>query len=117
MQQLSSKEAQNWAMYTHLAGLIGSFVGVNIGGVLGALIFWLIKRDQSDFIDTHGREALNFQISFLIWTWVTAALCFLFIGFLLLPVVIIAGIVLPILACGAASRGEHYRYPLTIRFF
>jgi hypothetical protein len=118
MQQLSSKEAQNWAMYTHLGGLIGSLLtGVTFGGGLGALIFWLIKREESSFVDAHGREALNFQISMLIWAILTALLCFLLIGFLLIPVILIMSIVCPILAMGAASRGEHYRYPLTIRFF
>jgi uncharacterized protein len=116
--ELSSKEAQNWAMYTHLGGLIGSIVtSATFGGALGAALFWLIKRDQSSFVDAHGREALNFQISMVIWAWLSALLCTILIGFVLLPIVVVVGIVCPILACAAASRGEHYRYPMTIRFF
>jgi len=37
------------------------------------------------------------------------------IGFLLLPAVAIADLVLCIMACIAASKGEPYRYPLCLR--
>jgi len=121
MNHLSSKEAQNWAMYTHLGGLVGSFAtgitGTSLGGPLGALLFWLIKRDQSDFVDAHGRESLNFQINLLAWFWLGVFLTPLLIGIPILIVAGIMGIVCPILGCAAASRGDHYRYPLTLRFF
>ncbi len=37
------------------------------------------------------------------------------IGFVLLPLVAIWGIVMPIMAALAANKGEWYRYPLTLR--
>jgi uncharacterized Tic20 family protein len=54
---------------------------------------------------------------------VTTALCFVLIGFLLLPILLVAGgigwivmVVLTIIASVKASNGQLYRYPLTIRF-
>jgi uncharacterized protein len=118
MQDLSSKDAQNGAMFCHLGSLIGSLVtSITFGGAVGALLFWLIGREKSAFIDAHGRESLNFQLSMLIYAVATVMLCFVGVGLLLLPVLFVIGILFPILATAAASRGEHYRYPLTIRFF
>jgi uncharacterized protein len=118
MQETSLKDAQNGALLCHLGGLIGSFItAITFGGAVGALLFWLIGREKSSFIDAHGREALNFQLSLLIYAMATVALCFVGIGILLLPALFVAGILFPILAAAAASRGEHYRSPITIRFF
>jgi uncharacterized Tic20 family protein len=74
----------------------------------------------------HAVESLNFQISILIYGVVGAIVAFVValvtfgIGLLVIvPVAIAAAIavlVLIILATMAASRGEDYRYPLTIRF-
>ena len=93
-------------------------------GFLAPLVIWLIKKDQSRFLDHHGRESLNFQLNVLILTLgltiIAAILMFFLIGILLLPlifVVAILAIVLEILAGIAANRGEWHRYPCTVRFF
>ncbi len=75
-----------------------------------------MKKDQSRFIDHHGKEALNFQLTLLIAAVVCGLLVFVFIGILLFPVLIILSLVLEIMACVAANRGEWYRYPFCIRF-
>ncbi|MGI9594891.1 MAG: DUF4870 domain-containing protein [Acidimicrobiales bacterium] len=87
-----------------------------VAGFLGPLIVWWIKKDQSPFIDYHGKEALNFQISLFVY-WIGALFAMLIlVGFLLIPVLLVLQILFPILAGIAANRGEYYRYPLTIRF-
>jgi uncharacterized Tic20 family protein len=110
-----SKEACTWAMLCHILGL-GWVVIPAIGGVIGALIIWQIKKDQFLFADQHGKEALNFQISMLIYGVIAGLLCFVCIGGFLLPAVIIADVVFAIIAAIKASQGETYRYPLSIRF-
>lgn len=92
-------------------------------GFLGPLILWLVKKDASPFVDFHGKEALNFQITLLIVTTVlgtlAAVLMIVFIGIILIPVialVVLAAVILEIIACLAASRGEFYQYPFNIRF-
>jgi uncharacterized Tic20 family protein len=77
---------------------------------------WLIKRDDDPFIDYSGKEALNFNISFLIYGVVAAFLIILLIGLILLPIVFFVWLVLVIVAAVKTSNGEYYRYPLTIRF-
>ncbi|MEZ5980417.1 MAG: DUF4870 domain-containing protein [Planctomycetota bacterium] len=79
--------------------------------VVGPLIVWLIKKDESAFVDEQGKEAVNFAITIVIWGIVTFLLCFVLVGFVLIPVVAIASIVLPILACLKAKEGIPYRYP------
>jgi len=108
-----SKDACTWAMLCHILGL-GWFVVPVIGGVIGALIVWQIKKDQYPFADQHGKEAMNFQISMLIYGVI--ALCLVCVGWLLLPVVIIGDVVFAIIAAVKAAQGEGYRYPLSIRF-
>ncbi len=108
-----SQEERNWAMAAHLSALV---TVVGVPSLVGPLVVWLIKKDQLPFVDDQGREALNFNISFLIYGVVAAISMFVLVGFLLLPIVIIAWLVLVIVAAVRASGGERYRYPLTIRF-
>ena len=92
-----------------------AFLGIPFGNILAPLVIWSIKKKESAFVDYNGKEALNFQISMTIYGLVAVVLCFVFIGVLLLPVILIAGIVLTILAAIRSNNGEYYRYPVTIR--
>ncbi|MCJ7730547.1 MAG: DUF4870 domain-containing protein [Sedimentisphaerales bacterium] len=113
--QPPNKDACTWAMFCHIAGM-GWLVVPAIGGVIGPLIIWQIKKDLHSFVNQQGKEALNFQISMLIYGVIAGLLCFACIGWFLLPLVAIADIVLAIIAAVKATNGETYRYPLTIRF-
>jgi uncharacterized Tic20 family protein len=112
---------RNMAMLCHLLGIItGDTLGM---GFLGPLILWLIKKDQSRFVDFHGKEALNFQLTVLLVLFVGGIIAFILtfviIGiflFILLGIVALLALIPEILACIAASRGEWYRYPCSIRF-
>ena len=105
--QTPSTDDRNLAMLAHLLGIVSGFVG--------ALIIWLIKKDQSAFVDEQGKEALNFQITVLIGVVGSWILMFVLIGMLLLPLLLIANLVFCILAAVAVSKGQHYKYPLAIR--
>lgn len=112
--------ARGWEVACHLAGFSG-YVITGIGWILGPLIVWLLKRSEIPSVDAHGKEALNFQISVLIYALAMLMIAFLTCGlggFLLLPAGIclgVAQIVLMIIAAFKAANGELYRYPLTIR--
>ncbi len=103
----TSKDATNMAMLGHLLAIFTGF--------LGPLIIWLIKKDEAPFVDRHGKEALNFQITVLIAMSAAGLLSFVCIGFLLMPIIWLVDMIFCILAALAASRGEEYRYPMTIR--
>jgi uncharacterized Tic20 family protein len=113
--QPPNKDACTWAMLCHIAGL-GGLVVPAVGSVIGPLIVWQIKKDLHPFVNQNGKEAMNFQISMLIYGIAAGLLCFVCIGAFLLPAVIIADIVFIIIAALKAGNGEAYRYPLTIRF-
>lgn len=103
-----TQDARTMAMLAHLLGIFTGF--------LGPLIIWLIKKDESSFVDEQGKEALNFQITVVIASFIAGATVVIFIGCILAPAVVIADIVFCVIAALAANKGEHYRYPLTIRF-
>lgn len=105
---------RTWCVMCHLSALAG-FVIPGAGHILGPLIVWLVKRGESAEIDAHGKEALNFQISMLIYNVVAGILCLLLIGFALLAVLHVLNVVFVIIAALRASEGQMYRYPLTLR--
>ena len=106
---------RTWTALCHASALLGVFLHFP-GHVLAPLVVWLIKRDESPEIDAHGKEALNFQISMLIYNAIAAVFCLVLIGFLLLPLLWILNALFVIIAAIKASDGELYRYPMTIRF-
>jgi uncharacterized Tic20 family protein len=112
---MTDKDARLWAMLCHLTSLSWLFTGV--GGIVGPLVCWLIKKNDHPFIDENGKESLNFQISMHLYYLVGGLLIFCFlVGIPVLIVLSVVNVVLVIIASVKASNGEHYRYPLTIRF-
>lgn len=108
-----NQDDRNLGMLCHLIALVGFLIP--LGNILGPLVIWLIKKDQSNFIDVEGKEALNFNITVALAGFVSFLLMTVFIGFALIVIVAIFWVVMAIVAASKASSGEHYRYPLTIR--
>ena len=102
-------------MFTHLSAL-AMFLAIPFGNILGPLVLWLIKRQEMPLVDEAGKKALNFQITMAIAYVVAIPLCFVIIGFLLLPAVAIFDIVMVILAAVRTSDGVEFNYPMSIRF-
>jgi uncharacterized Tic20 family protein len=112
-----NKDARMWAMFCHLGGLAGFIPMTPIfGSIIAPLIIWQVKKDEFGFVDEHGKEALNFQISILIYALVAGLLCFVCVGFFLLAVVYLLDLIFLLIAAVKSNNGEHYRYPLCIRF-
>lgn len=109
-----SKEERTWAMFTHLAAFTGHFFP--LANIIAPLIIWAIKKDEMPLVDDQGKESLNFQITLTLALLISAVLCFVLIGFIIFPVVWIAGLVLIIIGAVKANDGVRYRYPFTLRF-
>jgi uncharacterized Tic20 family protein len=107
--ELTAEEKQ-WGMFCHLSAL----AGLVVGGLLfiGPLVCWLIKKDTSRFVDYHGKESLNFQINIFILSMILAVTV---IGIFLIPIVVVVGVVMPIIAGLKANEGELYEYPYIYR--
>ena len=99
---------KNMGLMVHLLGLFTSF--------LGPLVVYLVKRDESPFIAAHAAEALNFQISLFVFYIGSFALMLVLVGFLTILATLVISIVFPIMGAVAASRGDSFRYPISIRF-
>ncbi|MGJ5634258.1 DUF4870 domain-containing protein [Nostoc sp. CALU 1950] len=122
------------------------FIGIPLYlplNLLAPLIIWKFKKSQYPWIDLQGKESLNFQISLTLYTliFIVISLFLLLISFSLalatngsfneikttldsLLFFLISLISLKLLlqsflvsfAAVKAYNGEHYRYPLTVRF-
>ena len=103
-----STDEKSWAMGCHLIALVMSFVG--------PLILWLIKREGNPFVDEQGKEAVNFQLSILLYVVVCSFLTIIVVGALLMPLVGLFDVIFIIVAAVKANDGVNYRYPLCIRF-
>lgn len=117
----ATADQQTWRVLAHASALI-QFVG--IPSFVGPLVVWFLRREDS-VVAPHAREALNFQLSLIIYFVVGIVVAILaaltIVGLLLtvlivvlLALLLVAEIVFAILASLAATRGELYRYPMSI---
>ena len=104
-------EFNNFCMLMHLSQLSGLMLpGL---GFFMPIIMWATTKAEVEGVDIHGRAILNWMLSFVIYfiiiLWfagIFGALALVFYNF----VFIIIGAV-------QASKGEVWRYPLSIPFF
>ena len=113
IRELSETE-RNWAMLCHLSAFAGYFFP--FGGIIGPLICWLTRKDESQWVDQNGKQSMNFQLSITLYIVLAIPLCFILIG---IPIVIFLGfleVICIIIASVKASKGEEFKYPVTIPF-
>lgn len=104
---------RNWAIAAHLSSFVAAMVALSF---IGPLVVLLTEGGRSSYVRRHAVEALNFNLSVLLWVVVSALLAFLFVGIPMLLGLLVLYVVSTIRGTVAASRGLDFRYPLTIRF-
>jgi hypothetical protein len=97
---IASQDDKTLGMVMHILCLVGF-------PIIGPLIIWLMKKDQSPYLDAQGRELLNFQISYFIYAMISFVLIAVLIG--------IASFIFTIIGIVKAADGKVYRFPLCIR--
>jgi len=107
-QPLNPADEKTWSILTHVGGIFFSFIP--------ALITYLVFRDRGPFVRHHTATALNFQLTMLIGYIVSGLTMCILVGFVLMALTAIAHLVFTIMATMAASKGQAYRYPFSIRF-
>ncbi len=119
-----SSDERTWAVLAHLGALGGSIFGF---GFVIPMVILLTKGNDLEYVKSHSREALNFQLTLLV-AFLAVFVSYLVMVFLVpwwLPIVllILAGFTLggvalafPIIAGVKSSRGQEYKYPVAIRF-
>lgn len=116
-----SGDQQTWRVLAHASAFI-QFIGVP--SVVGPLVVWLIRREDP-VVEPHARDALNFQLSILIYFVAGIILAFLaaitIVGLvltglivILLLILVVLELVFALLGTLAASRGERYVYPMSL---
>lgn len=106
---------RNWAMAAHIAPLCG-YIGIPFGHLIAPLIIMIMKKETMPSVAREAKEALNFNISMTIYLIVAAVLCTVLIGFLLVPALIIAHLIISIMTGIKAGEGKPGFYPYTLRF-
>lgn len=111
-----SAEDRNLGTIAHLAPLVLMLVSGGVAGFIGSLGVYLYAKDRGPAAREYAAGALNAQIMISIAAAVSWVLIFVLIGFLLLPMVFIFGLVVHILGAIKASKGEPFTPPMTPRF-
>lgn len=109
-----SSDDRMWGILTHASAFVGFIVP--FGNIFAPRMIWIRKKEESQFVNENGKQALNFQIT---WTILLAIVGLTFqisvvLGLLLVPVIGLAWLVLVVLATVRASEQKVYDYPLTI---
>lgn len=109
-----SQDDKLWGMLCHLTALAGYVIP--FGNIIGPLIMWLVKKDQSEYVNTQGKSSLNFEISITIYVLVSILLIFVIIGIPLLIGLGLFQLITVIIASIKAYDGQSFKYPLSIEF-
>lgn len=107
-----TSDDRTWGILVHASALAG--LVVPFGNILAPLVIWLVKREESQFVDENGTEVLNFQITWTVLLVVVALTILVGVGVLLLPILGLVWLILVILGTVRASEEEVYDYPLTV---
>ena len=115
---------KNYSTLTHLSGFAGWLFP--FGNIIAPLVLWIAKKNESNYIDSHGKAPVNFQLSILLYCFLLALLIIpitiltLGIGLIAILIGIIPAILLKIVLIISASikatNGEYYNYAYTIEF-
>lgn len=133
---MNQKDERTWGLLVHLGGIIGMAILPTVGNIIGVLVLWLIKRNESKFVDNQGKEAINFQITLSLAAVAVNLVNNIATGFWsltnfwrhargdfynvwgwtsLLGVIWLLNVIFSIIAAVKANNGESYKYPLSLR--
>ncbi|WP_397363208.1 DUF4870 domain-containing protein [Olleya sp. R77988] len=70
---------KNLATFIHLS-TFSRFL-IPFGNIIAPIVLWIANKDKSDFVDTHGKQAINFQFSILLYALIIGAVCVPFFVF------------------------------------
>ena len=111
---LQTSDERQMGLFLHISQLLNLFVP--FGGYIAPIAIWQIKKEEMPALDVHGKMAVNWMFSEFIYLMVSVLLMLILVGFLTFFVVLALGLIFPIIGAIKASNGEHWEYPLTIKF-
>jgi uncharacterized Tic20 family protein len=111
---LQTHEERQMGMFMHLSQLANIIVPPV--GIIAPIVLWQMNKDKMPALDAHGKMIVNWLISSLIYAVVSGVLVLLIVGIFGLIALGILSVVFPIIGGIKANNGEHWEYPLTIKF-
>lgn len=113
---MGARDENTWSAVAHLSVFLNLFTGFL--GPVAALVIWAIYKDRSPRVAFHALQSLWYQVAWMVilvvgWT-LTTFLMIVLVGFLLVPVMIVASLVPFVHMAYAAykvNQGVDYRYP------
>ncbi len=109
----TAPEVRRKAMWIQLAGIL--WYVFPLANIIVPLALWLSWRNEDDYLNKMGREAVNFNISVTIYCFICILLMLVLIGFFLIVAVMIYQVTFVIIASVNASKGQAFRYPAILR--
>ena len=70
---------KNIATFIHLS-TFSRFI-IPLGNFIGPIILWIANKDKSTFVDHHGKQIINFQISILLYSIILGMVAIPFFAF------------------------------------
>ena len=107
-------EVSSFCMLMHLSQFAG--IIIPMAGIALPIIMWATNKDKSSIIDQHGKNILNWMISFYIYVSISAILILLIIGIFALITLCLVAVIFAIIGAIKANNKEIFNYPLTIQF-
>ena len=118
---LAQSDERTWMLLAHLSAPIAYVVSLGTLSVLGPLLIWFLRKDDSQAVRTAASGAFNFNLTFwllYLLGWVLAIVTF-GLGFLVaIPFWIVLFLVaayVHIKGAMRATRGETYIYPFQLK--
>ena len=88
---------------------------VPLAGYAMPIIMWIVGRDQSEAVDRHGRNVINWMISFVIYFAISGILTVIGIGLIMMLALAIINVIFIIKGTMKANDGVFWEYPMTIK--
>jgi uncharacterized protein len=104
-----TSDERTFAILSHILAVVPGI------GIFGPLVIWLIKKDESPFVEANAKESLNFQLTIIIGYIIGFILLVVVIGAFLLAVLGLLNLILVIVASVKTSENKIYRYPFNLR--
>lgn len=101
-------EENLYLLLMHLSQFVSAFIA--------PLVMWLIGKDENKRVDLHGKNIMNFIITYAIWFVIGIITIPIIVGIVILSVWGVVVTVFIIIASIKAYNGEDWKYPLTIQF-
>lgn len=109
--QIYGMQKNTYLMLLHLSFFLGYIIPLL--GWVAPIIMWQSKKEDAD-VDKHGKNLINFLLSYLIYAFVGFLLSIIGIGFVILGAIAVLQVVFVIMAALKANNGESWKYPLSI---